>query len=542
MKRFAGWILLAGAALLAAACGGGGNGLGSGGSLNPPQRPLVVRRHRAIVKFSIKVPPCTGPVRCRHARRAHFVSPATSALQVSIDNGTPTIFNISLSSSLCWAAGAGAIACTIAITTTSGPHHFTFIALDSSNNKLSAALNVPFTVPAGVPSVTIPVTLGGIPAGITILPPNAPQVTGTAFNGFTVYGTLPQAFSAIALDADGNYMLGPGAPVPVMTMAPGIHATLSVPPSASPNQYTLTSSYVPKDPSVPSTFTLTAVIPANPYTGQTVPVTAGVNFSLYTPWIFVTNNATGKVTAYDEQGNQKSLGTGFAGTIHPVGIAYDSHDNVMLISDTTGQSLRVYSVLGGARATTGMPTPAPGAAFGLAYDSQTSLTYAALNSAGTIVPYDANLTPGVLPYSPTIPGPICLAYDPTDSLLFVTSFAGTRHAINAMNANGMVLATTFNPVNQPFAVAYDDPDGLVLATDLGDRTVRAWTAAGALVPTAFPTIPAPGGILYDPHDGIVYVSDISTNTISAFDPLGGSIPLSGAFANLSTPTAMTVVP
>jgi streptogramin lyase len=238
--------------------------------------------------FRIRIP------KRRHAKHgAKYVSPATKALTLAIFGPTgvpsevvgltPTSSGCSstLASTQCALTVPGLKPCPTAANCYSA-NVATYDGYDAANNTipgtanmLSAAQAVAFHVALGQPN-TIAITLGGIPASAVLVPSDA-ALTGNAA-GYTVSKCLSSTkVSVIGVDADGNYILGAGAPVPSLVSNDPAHLAVSTPATASPNLFTLTR---PSIPAPNSLVTLTAkVLPVSGSGGAPASAAIPVTFN-----------------------------------------------------------------------------------------------------------------------------------------------------------------------------------------------------------------------------------------------------------------------
>lgn len=555
MRRCSVWLLLLATAAVAA-CSGGGSGSAGLSALPPAQTSKTggtPHKHRVIARFSVKVPPAAH---ARQGRHGHYVSPATATIGIQVGTAQAQFFGVSATSPGCHDAGGGYVACTFDVPVTGpGTVTFNFTAYDArrgagvrrhgavlTGNILSQYLGLTFTVPAGVTSVNVPVTLQGVAASLHVFAPGIPQVAGSELSGFSVFGKKPVTFSIVAEDADGNMILGPGAP--------GISATLNnaegtfVQSSSAPNLFTFTSSYAPTDPSIPLAASIDAQATPDPHVTSSVqPVTAHADLAQYTPWIYVADYS-GHVYVYDEQGKAQTLHGAFGSLQAPAGIGYDQHDNAVFVSDDTGpKSLRVYTTRGKfiKPGTYGGPPPV-GYAKGMAYSPGDSLMYVASPAAGSLLLFDASLNSYKTPSGAfSIDTPMSLAYDPFDERFFVASQFGTG-LVQAFDGAGNAVGSPIASVDQPSGIAFDTNNDNVYVANQGNGNIGVYDYNLQTVGIPFPAFSSPSSILYDPFDGLIYIGDSNMHTIKAFDENGNPQTLSGAFANLDAPVAMTVVP
>ena len=196
-----------------AGCGGGGAGGAGPAAVLPgsPGLPTTGAAANAHVVISIPKPSAST------GRTPAYVSPATQSISVAVDGGTPTVQNLSSSSPNCSSAGAAyPLNCTVPVSAAAGSHTLTFITYDQPNaagNKLSAN-SISVTFVAGQ-NPAIPVVLAGVPtsfqvASATAMSPSS--IVGSATTGYQFLMASTSKMLIVALDADGNYIVGPGAP------------------------------------------------------------------------------------------------------------------------------------------------------------------------------------------------------------------------------------------------------------------------------------------------------------------------------------------
>lgn len=218
---------------------GGCSHNGTGSSTLPAASPVPQHSApRARVSVTILV-----PHDIQHTRRPAYVSPATSALSISINGATPVTVQLSPSSPGCTTTLQG-LSCTVSVDAPSGQDSFAVTALDSSGNALSRT-TVPATVLAGKANV-LSLTLDGIVAHIVIILPDANPPVGSAT-------TVPVLVSA--QDADNKTIVGPGAydnPITLSDTDPQGATKLSTATVSAPST-TVTLSYNGQPMATPAT-------------------------------------------------------------------------------------------------------------------------------------------------------------------------------------------------------------------------------------------------------------------------------------------------
>jgi hypothetical protein len=110
-----------------------------------------------------------------------------------------------------------ALLCTFAFSVAAGNDRFSAVTYDAPNgkgNELSVLLNLARTVKAGK-TVKLPLALAGIARSLLMeLVEDEDSVfsTGNSTTGYLFAGLISHSMQVVPLDADGNLILGPGAP------------------------------------------------------------------------------------------------------------------------------------------------------------------------------------------------------------------------------------------------------------------------------------------------------------------------------------------
>jgi streptogramin lyase len=194
----------------------------------------------------------------RDLLQPHYISPSTKAIKVDITGpvNVRTTAGLALRAKGCKSA-LMTLQCTLVVPdlkacpskkrcyTASVATYDAFSGgkIPPGAHELSADEKFGFTIGTG--NTTIPLVLQGIPTSITFIPAGNSALTGNEASGFTFpkcTGT-PQTVTIVGLDADGNYILGVGAPKIALASGnpaqlgvarTGLNAFSLVPP-ASPN-------------------------------------------------------------------------------------------------------------------------------------------------------------------------------------------------------------------------------------------------------------------------------------------------------------------
>ncbi len=247
-------VIKLGAAVLAiaflAACGKPSElGLSTGQNAPVTVPAMAVRGGRTGVVLHLVVP------RRHHRRDAHYISPATKSLAITIvsASGVTSKHDVDLtpaSNPNCTKTG-----CTIAFAAAAGRYTYAFAAFDGllgptgnpTGHELSAALKIPVTIRAGRQNV-IGVTLDGIPASVALVPSPSSDLTGSgqAYALSKCYSHTAnqqsQSVSVLGIDADKNFILGAGAPAASLASGDSVHL------AASPASPVNTASFLLSDP------------------------------------------------------------------------------------------------------------------------------------------------------------------------------------------------------------------------------------------------------------------------------------------------------
>jgi hypothetical protein len=219
-------LLIAVSGALLATCSGNN---GSSPAL-PGTSPMplgVAAKNRAT--FVVTVPRPTPTPGSLGAKRPAYISPATQSMTVTITQGSTTVIQQSLgltvTSPNC-SSSLASVVCTFTLALNAGSYIATLTTFDGSNgtgNALSTGQDIPFTVVADQNNI-VPLTLSGIPRHILV----------TADGPLAVY--------VVAQDADGNFIVGIGAPVYAAAKTSGdTVVSVAQPQVGSPNIVSLTA-------------------------------------------------------------------------------------------------------------------------------------------------------------------------------------------------------------------------------------------------------------------------------------------------------------
>ncbi len=556
---------LACTSLLLAGCGGGGGGVGSRSSVTPVVPTLS---GRATAQISIVIPPKAASA-ARGVKPA-YVSPSTQSITVQVDSGTPVAQNLLPTSPNCSVAGSpGSLTCAVPIVAAVGAHTFTFTTYDrpgATGNKLSTN-SVVATIVANQLN-TINATLAGIPTSIQATPATSSlALTGSLLSGFAFGAGAPPLVMA-ALDADGDFIVGPGAPTFAVTVSgatsgAGIAVAAS---SSNPNEFTLSATALGS-----ATLSISAM-PTAALAGNTLTVTTPLTADSLTTTI-----AGNPVGGFAD-------GTGTAASFSgPSGIANDAGNGNLYVTDQHNCAIRevtpagvVTTIAGASPASCGNADgTGMGAQFnypaGIAYDSYDGDLYVTdtlnceirrVTAGGAVTTLAGNVSScGYLDgtgSSAQLDRPSGIAYDPADGDLYITDTYScevrrvtTAGVVTTVAGNGTCVRGTVDGTGTnarfgfPTGIAYAASNGDLYVTDTHNCAIRQVTTAGVVTTIAGSSTCGfadgsgsaaefydPEFIAYDSSDGNLYVTDSGNDVIRQVTLAGAVITVAGSATNL----------
>jgi hypothetical protein len=262
-----------------AACGGG-----RGSSVTPPpQNSAPAAKAHGTLELTIRIPHLTASSTARHST---YVSASTQSIAITISQGATTVVHeavgLTTTSNPNCSISGNTTTCTIALGLAAGSYTGTFATYDgpvvsnaATGNVLSQGQSVPLTVTASQTNM-LAVVLDGVPASITITPASGSTITGTQSGGFTVPYTA-QSMTVDALDADGNVILGSGAPTFTVS-APAVQFSVTQPTQGSPNTITVAATGGGS-----GTLSITAAAPDGGFSCSTSGVVCTASATIATP-------------------------------------------------------------------------------------------------------------------------------------------------------------------------------------------------------------------------------------------------------------------
>ncbi len=483
--------------LVLAACGGRA-GLPSVTHEQPsPASTVAPPKTATTAALTVVVP---HPSKTSTARRPAYVSSSSAKLVVAVNAGTPASYGLTSTSPGCTAV-QGNTQCVLQVPAAAGNDSLTLTIEDGSGNVLSKNI-VNAKIAAGV-STPVNVTLAGIPASVAIVPGNGSTIEDSANPAWHVPGLFAQPVEVEALDADGNVIIGAGAPVigtPTVT-AGSAYATIVSAQTTDPNAYLLKTT---SGAAGGQTVTVSASAQSIPLSdgSQSAPVTASTNF-LYTPAVVIVNGNIADVFSVETTNLLAQFGA-CGGSCSGLTIVEAA------ASDPNGDLFfEAFSSLGLSQAYTVYAFPSGSTSLANSYGSSNGVTGAggiAADANRTLYAVNAQSYTGSFPHRHAVQAALNAfawgATAPTTSLVDATPTYLTGPVSTAIDKNGRLYV-----VNQ-------------------DDTIDIYPAApSSITPTTVinaSSISQPAGIAVDASGGI-YVFDQGNADIAYIAPNATSV-------------------
>jgi hypothetical protein len=452
--------------------------------------------------LTITIPHATAADAARRAPA--YISASTQSIKIDIKphgSGTsiadyPIVANLTATSAGCTSSVTSTV-CSVNLTLGPANYDATLTMFDgtsASGNQLSAAQTMPLDIVEGQAN-TVPLALGGIPVSVQIL------ASGGRVTASDLVFTLPAATSgtlaAYGVDADGNTIIGTGAPTMSVSTDNAASVTVTQPTTTAPNtigvatiaanaiaHVTVTATPVAGTGSSAVATTVTVQVPTRSiiYLGKTnirafdttgTEITRPGTFAAGTQVVSIAydsangliyagnQSASSYIVAFDKTGKSQPLNAGasapaLTGSLE--GIAFDPANNDIYYSTTTNQPAAI-DASGNAIALSG----AIGVAYNLVYDPLHNLIIAGASSYNPDGTFHASE-----PYSPQVLG---VAYNPINSLYYVASVYPTNMYVYDINGTAQSNCASFplaGATEQLFAIAIDPQTGnFFLGTNLG---------------------------------------------------------------------------
>lgn len=583
--RSGGVVALVGAVFLNG-CAGSGNAVPARSAPNASPQPSSAGKVTAALKITI--PKATTA--SARSRVPTYISPATTQALIDIQQGGvsigspyPETVPLTLNASGCSSTLAGT-QCTLSLALAPGSYTINFTAEDAGTTALSQAIAVPFTITAGQAN-TIALTLGGVPAAVEMVVGQRQDADGSTTSGFELWGAykadgttlFPRTFTVLAVDPDGNYIVGPGAPAINVTSTA---LTVGTPTTTAPNVWTLTpKAYSTGDLTV--TATASAAASAG---GATVTQPVAMRYAAqFAPRVYV-SGATG-VKVFDEDGYSVPGIGAFGSPITDGGIAYDPSANggagALFVAEevydanagdvaTYGTNyiyhVQEYSLTGTAIGTPWMDTSSghyPNLS-GVAFDAHNGELYVGerdVNQSSGTSQIAAYTEAGTFIATGSTPGTVTPTVLPE---LFGTTILGVGSSTGSQSAFALTegLAASANPTFTSlgggalmYVSGYDSRNGLIYFSGNGGK-VEVYPLAGGARQTTGGTFAgisskfgsgSCSGVAFDAVRGWMYFAGVNSSyvgTVAASDEDGNTVSTPGGFGGLGSGPAngIAIVP
>ena len=490
------------------ACGGGARAVPSAPAA--PTGTGASSAERGTASFVIAVPSRTAAASAR--RRPAYISPATQSIKIALTGPTATTqtANLTPTSTGCTSTLA-TTQCTLSLALTPGSYTGTISTYDGANatgTMLSGNQNVAFTIATGQAN-TISLTLDGIPHQVLITAQSAgAKPTGGA--SFAVSGIAPASLLATALDADGNIIVGPGAPTFTVTQTGGSSYTIGNPTTTSPNTFTLLP---PAGNGATAAFTLTAAFGDTTCSQSGAVCTASFTTTAHQQTLIVENSNTITVYAWPYTGTPTTL----SGYSSPAGLpqiaAFDGSGN-LFIGDNNAGNVKEYAppYTGAPVATIGGGTLAD--VIPVVMGPNGTLFVGGFNN-NAVYAYAPPYTGAPTVISNGINGPAEIAFDGSGNL-FVANFRGSRVTEYAPPYTG--APTMLGSVSQALQVTAA-ASGTAFAISPGANSINVFTppyTGGATQLTA--DVNSVGVITVGPDGSTLFVGQTGSSRIDLYQP------------------------
>ncbi len=512
---------------------------GCGGHASVPLPTAAGSGHSGTTaSLRIDVPRGAGGSAATAARRSpRYVSPATQSVTVVITQhaGGATVLNetvgLTPTSTGCTSTLTTTI-CTLNLPLAPGTYDMSLATYDgydsvhgtATGTMLSSGQNIGFSILAGR-SNTVSVTLSGIPASIAVSS-TAAGVRGS-LSTFTQYATNPEAFSVVALDPDGDVIIGPGAPTFTIASTGGTAFTITNPMAGAPNTFSLTATGSGGTVGFTATAHYTDATCAT--AGATCTATFAVTSVMQT--LFVSNTGGNSITTYPPPYGTPSA---TAAITSPAGIAADGTGILYAGQSTTSTLYRLappYTSAG----TSGFSSGAPVAAVVVTPDAYPTIL-AMGGSSAIAIPYPFVYSVSTLTGTGNgMKGPSLDAA----SDVFIANASSNSITEYAPPYTGSPVATITNGVRSPQQTVIDGLGDLFVANVDTQSSVTEYASGsfGAPIATITTGVAAPYGIAMD-HVGNLFVAN-GNDTVTVYAPPYTGTPTTIS-SSISRPEAIVV--
>jgi DNA-binding beta-propeller fold protein YncE len=527
------------------ACGGGTPGVPT-----PLSHALAPSTNTIATRLRINIPHTSSSTVGGKLRPA-YVSSATQSAIINVTpqgsgtsvSGYPQTVNLTPTTNGCTSSLAST-QCTLALAFAPGNYNVTLTTYDQTGgagNVLSKAQSVPFTVSSGAVNA-IALTLGGIPSSVQFVPVSG-SLTGSVNLGFTLTTNAAANMMVSALDSDGNVIVGAGAPTISVASSNSGQLSITNPTTAAPNTITVTSIAQAALVTLTATVTPTASSGASTVTASAI---VAPPLSVLPLHVYVANSTNSTVTEYDQNGNQQTLSGTFANLNSPTGIAYDSANGFLYVTNSNNSAVNAVTAydLNGNQQTLSGTFPNLSFPGSIAYNPINGFLYVTCYPSHSVTAYDKNGNQQTLSGGfPNLSEPFGITYDFANGFIYVVN-ENTKVTAYDLNGNQQTLSGTFASLSNPDGIAFDPSNSFLYVVNAAISTVTAYDQNGnkQTLSGTFPNLHGPSGVSYNPSNGFLYVANSSNNTVTAYDLNGNQQTLSGTFPSLNDPIGIAFAP
>lgn len=510
MDRFV-RLLACTAALGLSACAGST----LGGALPESNAALLASGEKLTVTFRIVVPR-------RSHHRARYVSPSTRGVTIAISGAATfkeTVALTAVPGKHC-EMHQGATFCTesIVLAPCSSKTKNCYTAaittydavsctkakctIPASAHKLSANQHISFAVARGEKN-EISIALDGIPVSVSLQPAAGSTLQGSVAAGFTLSKCGSDNVSVVGVDADGNYILGSGAPVPSLSSDNTASLAVATPAASTPNEFTIVRPSPP--PHARTTVHLTAGVtplagasPAPEVTTSPIPLTFNTDVcGMLTEYPIPTSTSIPEFITVGPDGN----------------LWFTESQGPKIGKITTNGTISEYTGSGGGKLTTadipiGIAAGADGA---LWFTMCASSKIGRIDTTGAITKY-GGLT--------TSSSPQVITSGPDKALWFSELDTGNIGRITTTGLTVNEYATS-STSSAPYGITVG-PDGAMWFAEGSINKIGRMTAAPSPVETEMPVPTAssdPSGITTG-SDGALWFTECLGNKIARITTAG----------------------
>lgn len=435
-------------------------------------------------------------------------------------------------------------------------------------HELSAAQNVPFTVTAGKKNA-IDLVLGGYPVSVEATPLHPGYLQGDAHR-LQLWGSSAQKVAIVALDADGNAIVGPGSPTISATSGNTTRLKSTEPTTAAANTVVLSAQSTGSPPVVtPGSVNLSLTI-APPTDSGASPLDVTIPVAIAHSAVYVATSGAIDVYYDGNTGSAPNLtliDPKRFGNIHQITV--DPNGTLYVVDFLGGGAVFEYppgasgsfvqpslTITGGASnmaAAWGVAVGAQGRIYVTNFKSNTVTEYpseaaeSSSSSSSSFAPIATIVGAGT-----GLSNPECAALDANETLYVANPNGAVTEYPKGANGDATPTVVSGSQPNflTPMCVAIDSADVLYVSDNTPQITTFAPGASGNATPLTRITsssLTAPLSALAVDAAGTIYAGGFKTSTVMEFaagangnaTPIA-TITLSGSGSSSSSSSAQFV--